>query len=46
MLFENKKLEVYTVNKHKIALKGDNDNRPVQANGITTLAGGYVAISA
>ena len=46
MLFENKKHEVYTVNKHKIALKRDDDNRPVQADGITTLARGYVGISA
>ena len=33
MLFENKKHEVYTVNKHKIALNRDDDNRLVQANG-------------
>ena len=46
MLFENKKHEVYMVNKHKIALKRDDDNRPVQADGITTLARGYVGISA
>ena len=26
MLFENKKHEVYTVNKHKIALNRDGDN--------------------
>ena len=41
MLFENKKPEVYTVNKHKIALNRDDDKRVVQANGITTLARGY-----
>ena len=43
MLFE-KKHEVDTVNK--IALKRDDDNRIVQANGITTLARGYVELSA
>ena len=40
MLFENKKHEVYTVNKHKIALNRDDDKRVVQADGITTLARG------
>ena len=38
MLFENKKHEVYTVNKYKIALKRDDDKRLVQADGMTTLA--------
>ena len=38
--------EVYTVNKHKIALNRDNDKRLVQADGITTLARGYVTASA
>ena len=46
MLFENKKYEVYTVNKYKIALNRDNDKRILQADGITTLARGYIAISA
>ena len=46
MLFENKKHEVYTVNKHKIALNRDNDERIVQAGGITALAREYAAISA
>ena len=46
MLFENKKHEVYTVNKHKIALNREDDKRLVQADGITTLARGYVATSA
>ena len=46
MLFENKKREVYTVNKHKIALNRDDDKRTVQADGITTLARGYVALLA
>ena len=46
MLFENKKHEVYTVNKHKIALNRDNDERIVQAAGITTLAREYAAILA
>ena len=45
MLFEDKKHEVYTVNKHKIALNRDDDRRLVQADGITTFAGGYVAPS-
>ena len=44
MLFENKKHEVYTVNKHKIALSRDDDKRLVQADGITTLARRYVAL--
>ena len=46
MLFENKKHGVYTVNKYKIALNRDDDNRVVQADGITTLARGYVALAA
>ena len=46
MLFENKKHEVYTVNKHKIALNRDDDERFVQADGITILARGYVALLA
>ena len=29
-LFENKKHEVYTVNKHKIALNSDDDKRPME----------------
>ena len=45
MLFENKKHELYTVNKHKIALNRDDDKRIVQANEITALAKGYVASS-
>ena len=43
ILFENKKHEVYTVNKHKIALNKDDDKRIVQVDGITTLARGYAA---
>ena len=43
MLFENKEHEVYTVNKYKIALNRDDDKGIVQADGITTLARGYVA---
>ena len=45
MLFENKKHEVYTVNKHKIAFNRDDEKRLVQADGITTLTRGYVARS-
>ena len=45
MLFENKKHEVNTVNKHKIALNRNDNKRVVQADGITTLAWGYVTIS-
>ena len=43
---QNKKHEVHTVNKDKIALNRDDDKRLVQADGITTLAMGYVALSA
>ena len=46
MLFENKEHEVYTVDKHKIALNRDDDKRLVQSNGITILARGYVGILA
>ena len=45
-VFENKRHEVYTVNKHKIALNRDDDKRLVQADVITTLARGYVALLA
>ena len=45
MLFENKKHDVYSVNKHKIALNRDNDKRILQADGIITLARGYAALS-
>ena len=40
MLSENKKYEVYTVNKHKIALNRDDDKIVVQADETTTLARG------
>ena len=46
ILFENKKNEVYTVNKNKIALNRDDDKRLVQADGMATLAREYVALSA
>ena len=46
MLFENKKHGVYTVIKYKIALNRDDDKRVVQADGIATLARGYVALAA
>ena len=42
MLFENKKHKIFTVNKNKIALNRDDDKRMIQADGITTLARGYV----
>ena len=45
MLFENKKHEVYMVNKYQIALNRGDDKRLVQADGITTLARGYIASS-
>ena len=35
-LFENKKHELYTINKHKITLNRDDDKRLAQADGITT----------
>ena len=44
MLFENEKHEMYTVNKHNIALSRDNDKRLEQIYGITTLARGHVAL--
>ena len=46
ILFENKKNEVYPVSKYKIALNRHDDKRIVQANAITTLARGHVALSA
>ena len=46
MLFKNKKHEVCMVNKYKIALNRDDDKRIVQSDGITTLARGYVVLSA
>ena len=46
MFFKKKKHEVYTVNKHKIALNRDDDKRVLQVDGITTLASGHVAVSA
>ena len=47
MLFENKKHEVYTVNKYKTALnKVDDDKRLLQADGITALAREHVQLSA
>ena len=46
MLFVNKKHEVYTVNKHEIALNRDGNKRVVQTNRIITLARGYIALLA
>ena len=43
-LFENKRHEVYSVNKYRIALNRDDNKRTVQADGIITLARGYVAL--
>ena len=42
ILTENKKHEIYTVNKQKIALNRYDDKRLVQEDGITTLARGNV----
>ena len=41
--FEIKKHEVYTINKYKIAFNRDDDKKLVQADGVTTLARGYLA---
>ena len=41
MLFENKNHEVYTINKHKIALNREDDERLVEADGIIMIARGY-----
>ena len=41
MLFENKKHKMNTVNKHKIALKRDDDTRKTHADRIMILARGY-----
>ena len=46
MLFENKKHEVYMVNKHKIALNRDDGKMLVQADEITTLSRGYIGLLA
>ena len=45
-MLENKKNEVYTVNKYKISLNRDDDKKIVQADGITTLANRHVGVSA
>ena len=46
MLFENNDLKVYTVNTHRIVFNRAGDKRLVQSDGITTLARGYIAVSA
>ena len=46
MFFENKKHEIYTVNRRKIALNRDDDKRLVKQDGITTLARGNYEILA
>ena len=46
MLFESKNLKVYTFNKHRTALNRAGDKRLVQADGITTVARGYITLSA
>ena len=43
MVYKNKKHELYTVHKHKIALNKDNGKRLVQADDIKRPAGGYIA---
>ena len=43
MLLENKKLELYTISKRKIAFSRDNNKKSVEADGITMLARGYLA---
>ena len=44
MLFENKKQEVYKVNKYQRAIEREDNKRRVEADGITTLASGYLAL--
>ena len=46
MLFANKEHGVYTVSKHNVALNRDDDQRVVQADGITALARRYVELPA
>ena len=46
VLFENKKHKIYTVNKQKIALNRKDDEKMIQADGITALVWGHVSISA
>ena len=41
MLFKQRKHEVYTVNKCKIALNRDDDKRVIREDRLTTLARGY-----
>ena len=43
MLLENKKPELYTINKRKIAFSRDNNKKRVEADGVTMLARGYLA---
>ena len=45
ILIYNKKHELYTVNKHKIALNRDECERRMQADDTATLAKGYLAYS-
>ena len=44
MMFENKKQEVYKVNKHQRAIEREDDKRRVEADSITTVASGYLAL--
>ena len=42
-MFENKKPDLYKVNKHQITLKRDNDRKRVEADGIRMLVSRYLA---